>query len=60
MKKLAALITCLALALLLAPSALAAGNEKAHVNYITDVFNEETGLPTGEANAVVQAHPLSL
>ena len=51
-------IVCFALAALLmclAPAAYAAGNESAHVNYITDVFNEETGLPTGEANAILQA-----
>ena len=55
MKKLTALLLCLALGLLLAPAAFAAGNESLHVNYITDIFNEETGLPTGEANAVLQA-----
>lgn len=56
MKKLTAFCACLALLLLLAPTALAGGNESLHVNYITDIFNEETGLPTGEANTVVQAH----
>jgi energy-coupling factor transport system substrate-specific component len=56
MKKLTAFLICLTLVLLLAPTAQAAGNESLHVNYITDVFNEETGLPTGEANAIVQAH----
>lgn len=39
-----------------AGSAFASGHESKHVNYITDIFNEETGLPTGDANAVVQAH----
>ena len=55
MRKLTAFLICLALVLLLAPTALAAGNESLHVNYITDIFNEETGLPTGEANTIVQA-----
>ena len=55
MRKLTAFLICMALVLLLAPTALAAGNESLHVNYITDIFNEETGLPTGEANTIVQA-----
>ena len=55
MKKITAFLICLTLVLLLAPTALAAGNESLHVNYITDIFNEETGLPTGEANTIVQA-----
>ncbi|MBE6996775.1 MAG: hypothetical protein E7427_01210, partial [Ruminococcaceae bacterium] len=54
MKFRAALLAILVLALLLPTAAFAAGNESAHVNYITDIFNEENGLPTGEANAVVQ------
>ena len=56
MKKLTSILILLALLLLLSQTALATGNESLHVNYITDVFNEENGLPTGEANAVVQAH----
>ena len=36
-------------------AAFAAHPESRHVNYITDVFNEENGLPTGEANAILQA-----
>ena len=32
----------------------AAGNEREHADYIVSVFNEENGLPTGEANAVLQ------
>ena len=55
MKKCIALIALAALLLLAAPAAHALGNESAHVNYINDVFNEETGLPTGEANAIAQA-----
>ena len=55
MKKRSALILLLAFVLLLPSAAFAAGRESAHTNYITDVFNEETGLPTGEANAIVQA-----
>ena len=55
MKKLTALCILLGLALLLPPAAAATGNESLHVNYITDVFNEENGLPTGEANAILQA-----
>ncbi len=47
-------LACLAALLLLPSAAFAAGNESRHPNYITDVFNEETGLPTGEANTVVQ------
>ena len=38
----------------LIPAASAAGNEREHANYIVSVFNEENGLPTGEANAVLQ------
>ena len=55
MKKLTAFIILLALLLLLPSAAIAAGRESEHVNYITDVFNEENGLPTGEANTIVQA-----
>ena len=54
MKKLTALLLLASLLLLLPSAANAAGRESAHTNYITDVFNEDTGLPTGEANAVVQ------
>ena len=36
-------------------AASAAGNEREHANYIVTVFNEENGLLTGEANAVLQA-----
>ncbi len=54
MKKLTSSIIILALFLLLSQTALASGNESLHVNYITDVFNEETGLPTGEANTIEQ------
>ena len=57
MKRIAVIALLLALILLLSTgSGFAAGRESEHVNYITDVFNEETGLPTGDANAVVQAH----
>ena len=56
MKRHAASILILTLLLLLPSAAFAAGNESMHTNYIRDAFNEETGLPTGEANAVVQAH----
>ena len=56
MKRLAASLIILAVLLLLPSAAFATGHESLHVNYITDVFNEENGLPTGEANAVVQAH----
>ena len=35
--------------------AFAAVNEEQPINYIKDIFNEEKGLPTGEANAVVQS-----
>ena len=54
MKRSTAIILLLALALLFPTAAFAAGHESEHVNYITDQFDEETGLPTGEANTVVQ------
>ena len=54
MKKPIALLVVL-LVLFAQPLAVfAAGNESLHENYITDVFNEENGLPTGEANTLVQ------
>ncbi len=54
MKRIIAVIILLALALLLPGAAFASELESEHVNYITDQFNEENGLPTGEANTVVQ------
>ncbi len=55
MRKLAALLAALLMLAVLPRAAAAAGREQEHINYITDIFNEENGLPTGEANAVVQA-----
>ena len=55
MKRAAAVILSLLLLLPLTAAAFAAHPESRHVNYITDVFNEENGLPTGEANAILQA-----
>ncbi len=54
MKRSAAIIVLLALVLLLPSAAYATGHESEHVNYIRDAFNEDTGLPTGEANTIVQ------
>ncbi len=47
----------LALVLLLPGAAFAAEGhaESEHINYIVDTFNEENGLPTGEANTLLQA-----
>ena len=54
MKKPIALLVVL-LVLFAQPLAVfAAGNESLHENYITDAFNEANGLPTGEANTLVQ------
>ena len=53
-KYVAGFLTLVLLTLLLPAAASAAGTERAHINYITDVFNENNGLPTGDANAIVQ------
>ena len=55
MKKAATFFLCLLLLFSLSAAAFAAHPESRHINYITDVFNEENGLPTGEANAILQA-----
>ncbi len=56
MKKGAAFLLLLLLFLLLPNRAVFAAQwESRHVNYITDIFNEENGLPTGEANALLQS-----
>ena len=54
LKRISMLCLVLSLVLALSLEASADGKESLHINYITDVFNEENGLPTGEANAVVQ------
>jgi len=54
MKKVCVLVLGLLLILASPSASFAAGNENLHANYITNVFNEENGLPTGEANTVVQ------
>lgn len=54
-KRIFALAAAAAMLLALPLYAFAAGSESQHVNYITDIFNEEKGLPTGEANTIVQA-----
>ena len=55
MKRFRVLIAITLLALLLPCAAMATGRESQHINYITDIFNEVNGLPTGEANAIVQS-----
>ena len=55
MKQLTVWALLLALLFLIPSAAYAAGNEGSHINYITDVFDDTSGLPTGDANAVVQA-----
>ena len=56
MKKAATSFLVALLILLMLPlSVFASRNESQHINYITNIFNEENGLPTEEANAIVQA-----
>jgi energy-coupling factor transport system substrate-specific component len=53
MKRIASIL--LALLLLLTTAALGAEAGEEYVNYIKDVFNETKGLPTSEANTIIQA-----
>ena len=54
MKRIAVIL--LALLLFLSPAALGAEAGGEHVNYIKDVFNETKGLPTSEANTILQTN----
>jgi len=55
-KRVSAFCTIVFILLLLIPSnASASGSESLHANYTMGIFNDENGLPTGEANTIVQA-----